>query len=105
MNKNLDTELKVYFSHKEDVPQEVRIALEAKLRAAQTNEKLPWVWLMAPCMLVVAVLMLGIIDMFVGRTAAVILGIAYYAITLMGGAVVVVTLLTFKKATSALQAL
>jgi len=94
---NLDAELKSYFSQKEDVPPEVRIALHVKLRTAQTNDKLPWAWVIAHCMIVAAILIIGIVDMFFGRAAAVILGVVYYGITLMGGAAVVAALLVCKE--------
>jgi hypothetical protein len=88
MNK-LDDALKQHFSAKENVPQATKAALGKKLyAAAQTKEKLHWSWLVAPCIICAAVVLLALTHMLFGWVVTLLVAAVYYTTATMGAAVI-----------------
>jgi len=85
MNTNIDGMLKTHFSTRADVPQHVREALYEKLHATSVRETLPLIWLIAPCMLLTAIVVLVLVSSIFGFVPAIILGAGFYSVATIGG--------------------
>ena len=98
----LDTALKSHFAERHSIPAATRTALRDKLAQAAQKEKLPIVWLISPCMILASILILAVVDVLFGRSAAILLGTVYYLFVLLGGTTFFVILyhnLKFRKVT------
>ena len=88
MNK-LDDALKQHFSAKENVPQATKMALRKKLyAAAQAKEKLHWSWLVAPCIVCAAVVLLALTHVLFGWMVALAVAAVYYTTVTLGAVVI-----------------
>jgi hypothetical protein len=87
---DLDTALQTYFAPRDEIPQEVRARLRAKLAEQLQNEKIPPIWIAAPFALLASVaIILGAGAVF-GSAAAFFLGAAYYSVAAITVASVII---------------
>jgi len=97
MHDDLDLALKQHFSKREELPHAIRESLRKNYYAASAKKAAyPRAWLLAPLVILLALLVLVTINTLLGLWAIIVVITVYYLVTMVGGAIIITASLATK---------
>jgi len=88
---NFDKNLRAYFSHRYDVPPEVRVAVQQKLYATSTTKQsIGFIWLIAISFILATAMLIFIGWSFFGQIALTTIWGLYYFMSMMCASAIIV---------------